>query len=171
MCWSSTIISKTSSTHLKSLATHMMTSTQYVCSSWPKAHWHHVNNYNNVCWQCNTHYFCTWHTKASKLQNSNLFAGKGNSALMFLYMLCKMTQHMMALKPNIPFSLTINNFHKTCAEFFTKGTSAVQSKNAVCAFIDHSRYFHKTYTFTSMHTHAKKLYLHMFDIVDTSYER
>ena len=31
----------------------------------------------------------------------------------------------------------------------------------------YSRYFHLTYNFTSIHSHAKKLYLHMFHIVDT----
>ena len=50
--------------------------------------------------------------------------------------------------------------------------SAVQSKNAVFASRKHSRYFHYRYNFTSVHSHAKKLYLRMFDI-DTafSYER
>ena len=49
-----------------------------------------------------------------------------------------------------------------------------KSKNAVCALItEHKRYFHSTYNFTSIHSHAKKLYLHMFDKVNTvfSYER
>ena len=51
--------------------------------------------------------------------------------------------------------------------------SAVLSKNAICAFLKHSIHFHLTYSFTSIPSHAKKLYLHMFDIVDTafSYER
>ena len=40
--------------------------------------------------------------------------------------------------------------------------SAVQSKNVVCAFIKHSKYFLKH--FISVHSHAKKLYLHMCDI-------
>ena len=52
----------------------------------------------------------------------------------------------------------------------TEGIAAVQSKNAVCAFTKHSRYFHSTYYFTSIHSHAKKLYLHMFDIVDTAFD-
>ena len=51
--------------------------------------------------------------------------------------------------------------------------STVQSKNTVCAFIKHSKYFRLQYNFTSIHSHVKKLYLHMFDIVDTAfrYER
>ena len=51
--------------------------------------------------------------------------------------------------------------------------SALQSKNAVCALIKHCRYFHWKYKFTSMHSHAKKLYLHIFETVDTTfgYER
>ena len=51
--------------------------------------------------------------------------------------------------------------------------AALQSKNAVCAFIKHSRYFHLMHNYISIHSHAKKLYLHMSDIVDTafSYER
>ena len=51
-------------------------------------------------------------------------------------------------------------------------SSAVQRENAVCTFIKHSRYFHRPYNFTSIHSHAKKLYLHMVGIVDTvfSYE-
>ena len=44
-----------------------------------------------------------------------------------------------------------------------------QSKNAVCAFIKHSRYPHPTYKFFSIHSHAEKLYTHTFDIVDTSF--
>ena len=36
--------------------------------------------------------------------------------------------------------------------------SVTQSKNAVCALIKHSRYFHYTYNFTSIQSHAKKLY-------------
>ena len=34
---------------------------------------------------------------------------------------------------------------------------AVKSKNAVCTFIKHNRYFYQT--FTSMYSHAKTLYL------------
>ena len=51
------------------------------------------------------------------------------------------------------------------------------SKNAVCVFVKNSRYFHKTYYFTSIQSHGKKLYFHIYgryiDIVDTgfSYER
>ena len=57
--------------------------------------------------------------------------------------------------------------------FYLSLITAVQSKNAVCAFIKHSRYFDLTYTFTSIHSHAKKLYLPMlqqtYDIVDTAF--
>ena len=34
-------------------------------------------------------------------------------------------------------------------------TAAVRSKNAVCTFVKHSRYFHLTYNFTSIHLYAK----------------
>ena len=47
-------------------------------------------------------------------------------------------------------------------------SSAPESKNAVCAFIKQSEYFHVTYDSTSIHSHATKLYVHMFDIVDTA---
>ena len=50
-----------------------------------------------------------------------------------------------------------------------KGYSAVQSKHAVCAFIKHNRYFYLTYSFTSIHSHAKKLHLHVLSIVDTAF--
>ena len=46
--------------------------------------------------------------------------------------------------------------------------SAKQSKNAVCACIKNSRHFHQTYNFTSIHSHAKKLYFHMIEVVDTA---
>ena len=49
--------------------------------------------------------------------------------------------------------------------------SAVQSKNGVCAFIKHTRYFHQKYNFTSINSHVKKLLLHMFDIADTALKR
>ena len=45
--------------------------------------------------------------------------------------------------------------------------SAVQNQNTVCVFMKHSRYFHKTYNFISIHYHAKKVYLQMFDIINT----
>ena len=45
---------------------------------------------------------------------------------------------------------------------------AIQIENAVFAFIKYSRHFYKTYNITSIHSNAKKLYLHMFYIkVDT----
>ena len=44
---------------------------------------------------------------------------------------------------------------------------APQSKNAVCANIKHGRYFHLTSNFWSINFHAKKLYVQMFDTVDT----
>ena len=47
--------------------------------------------------------------------------------------------------------------------------SAPQSKNAVSTYIKHSRYIHFMSNFLSNHFHAKKLYEHMFDIVDTRY--
>ena len=40
-------------------------------------------------------------------------------------------------------------------------------KNAVCALINHSN-FHLAYNFSSIHSRAKKLYPHKFDIVDTA---
>ncbi len=48
-------------------------------------------------------------------------------------------------------------------------TSAVQSKNAVCANIKHNRYFHSTCNFSLIHSHDKRLYGHMFDMVDTTF--
>ena len=45
--------------------------------------------------------------------------------------------------------------------------SAIQSKNAVCAFIKHYRYFYSTYNFTLINSLAKKLYLHGYSTVET----
>ena len=57
-----------------------------------------------------------------------------------------------------------------CAKGYT---SAPPSKNAVSAIIKQSRYFHLKSNFTLIHSHAKRLYIHMIDIVDAafSYER
>ncbi len=51
--------------------------------------------------------------------------------------------------------------------------SATQSKNAVSINIKLSRYIHLMSNFSSIHFHTKRLYVHMFDIVDTpfSYRR
>ncbi len=49
------------------------------------------------------------------------------------------------------------------------GMSAPQSKNAVSTNIKHSRYIHLMSNFSSIHFHAKRLYVHMFDIVDTPF--
>ena len=62
---------------------------------------------------------------------------------------------------------------KVVAEYapIPKGTCILQYK---VKRIKHSRYTcFKMYNFTSIHSHAKTLYLHMFDTVDTafSYER
>ena len=43
------------------------------------------------------------------------------------------------------------------------------TKNAVSTNIKHSRYFLCKLNFWSMHFHAKRLHVHMFDIVDTSF--
>ena len=52
-------------------------------------------------------------------------------------------------------------------------SSAPQSKNAVCANIKDSSSIHLMSNFWSIHFHAQRLYVHMFDIVDIlfSYER
>ncbi len=48
--------------------------------------------------------------------------------------------------------------------------SAPQSKNAVSANIKHSStYIHLMSNFLSIHFHTKRLYVHMFDKVDTSF--
>ena len=46
-----------------------------------------------------------------------------------------------------------------------------KSKNAVCAYIKHRRYFHLNIKFLVNHFHAKRLYGHKFDIVDTPFGR
>ncbi len=46
---------------------------------------------------------------------------------------------------------------------------APQSKNAVSTNIKHSRYIHLMSNCSSIHFHTKKLYLHMFDAVDTPF--
>ena len=46
-------------------------------------------------------------------------------------------------------------------------TSAPQSKNAVLANIKYSRYIHLMLNFLSIYFHTKRLYVNMFDIVDT----
>ncbi len=47
--------------------------------------------------------------------------------------------------------------------------TAVPSKNAVSANIKHSRYFHQTSNFWSIHYYGKRLYVHMFNAVDTAF--
>ncbi len=47
--------------------------------------------------------------------------------------------------------------------------SAVRSKKTVCANIKHNRYCHLTSTLMSIHSHGKRLYGHMCDIVDTAF--
>ncbi len=47
--------------------------------------------------------------------------------------------------------------------------SASQSKNAVSTNLKHSRYIHLMSNFLSIHSHTKRLYVHMFDIVDTAF--
>ena len=44
--------------------------------------------------------------------------------------------------------------------------SAPQSKNSVSTSIKHTRYIHLMSNFSSIHIHTKRLYVHMFDIVD-----
>ena len=47
--------------------------------------------------------------------------------------------------------------------------SAPQSKNAVSTNIKHSRYIHFMSNFLSILFHTKKLYVPMFDMVDTPF--
>ena len=47
--------------------------------------------------------------------------------------------------------------------------AAVPSKNTASADIKHSRYFHKTSNFWSIHYCGKRLYVRMFHIVDTAF--
>ena len=47
--------------------------------------------------------------------------------------------------------------------------SAVTSKNAVSANIKHNGYFHLTSNFRSIHSHGKRLYVHMFNVADTAF--
>ncbi len=44
--------------------------------------------------------------------------------------------------------------------------SKKHSKNTVSTYIKHSRYIHLMSNFLSIHFHTKRLYVHMFDIVD-----
>ncbi len=56
---------------------------------------------------------------------------------------------------------------------YTSLLSAPQSKNAVSTTIKHGRYIYLMSIFLSIHFHTKRLYVHLFDIVDTpfSYRR
>ncbi len=47
--------------------------------------------------------------------------------------------------------------------------SAPQSKNAVSTNIRYSRYIHLMSNFSSIHFHTKRLYVHMFDTLDTPF--
>ncbi len=47
--------------------------------------------------------------------------------------------------------------------------AAVLCKNAVSANTKHGRYFHQTSHFRSIHNCSKRLYVHMFDVVDTAF--
>ena len=47
--------------------------------------------------------------------------------------------------------------------------SAPLSKNAVCTSIKPSSYIHLMSNFLSIYFYTKKLYVHMFDIVDTPF--
>ncbi len=47
--------------------------------------------------------------------------------------------------------------------------AAPQSKNTVFTNIIHSRYIHLMSNFLSIHFHMKRLYVHMFDIINTPF--
>ncbi len=47
--------------------------------------------------------------------------------------------------------------------------SAPQSKNAVSTNIKHRRYIHLMSNFLSIHFYTRRLYVHMFDLVDTPF--
>ena len=51
----------------------------------------------------------------------------------------------------------------------TSAISASQSKTAVSTNIKHSRYIHLMSDFLSIHFHTERLYVHMFDVVDTPF--
>ncbi len=54
-------------------------------------------------------------------------------------------------------------------QFVISVNSAPQSKNAVSTNTKHSRYIHLMSNFSLIHSHGKRLYVYMFDIVDTPF--
>ncbi len=57
-----------------------------------------------------------------------------------------------------------------CGRIYTTYFISVpQSKNAVSTNLRYSRYIHLMSNFSSIHFHTKRLYEHMFDIVDTAF--
>ncbi len=59
----------------------------------------------------------------------------------------------------------LTTIHQLCY----KATYAVQSKTQYAQYIKHNRYFHSTSNFRSIHSHGKRLYVHMFDMVDITF--
>ncbi len=59
--------------------------------------------------------------------------------------------------------------HKLLERLRLLANSALLSINAVCANIKHNRYFHETSYVKSIYFHAKMLYGHTFDMVDTTF--
>ena len=55
------------------------------------------------------------------------------------------------------------------SKVFISMICAVQSKNAVSASMKHNRYFHSTTNLRSIHYPGKRLYEHVFDMVDTAF--
>ena len=76
-----------------------------------------------------------------------------------------------SLSPHTRTMYTTGGLNCACAMMLYDFTynSVLQSKNAVCANITHNRYFHLISNFRLIHYYGKRLYEHMFDMVDTAF--
>ncbi len=78
--------------------------------------------------------------------------------------------HMLLV---IPASIVILHFvHIPCTCGVKKrcyNDRDIQSKNTECANIKHNKYFHLMCNFRLIHFNGKKLYGHMFEMVDTAF--
>ncbi len=88
--------------------------------------------------------------------------------------ICKESMENAPLLPLKSIQMKAEDNSKSHAKWYTSepiGNSAPQSKNAVSTNIKHtcSRYIHLISNFSSIHFHTKRLYVHMFGIIDTSF--
>ena len=93
---------------------------------------------------------------------------KGTSVVMVI-LINKVTTEYEKSQRLSPVFVQLNGRLNKYFSITTFHSSAPQSKNAVSTIYKQSRYIHLMSNLSSIHFHTKRLYVHMFDIVDTSF--